>query len=212
MLFPLSTIKKFHAEIIFVAWLRDVFVYLFFQGNTSRKFLNLLLFYLPGFWPQISSAFAIIFAECHGLSSVQVRASWQAALFRVLLRGVGFRCVGLTQNISARCKRASHTGSYVYLYFNCLSCNIIDVCFCFHSLSLARSLRFGSRLWKVNIDQNWNSFHHFLFKRTPVTNADKHWWKWQYRYRRYIIIVILKNKFISPSKLKKGSMFCNTRR
>ena len=81
MLFPISTIEKFHAEIVFVAWLRDVswevkIVYLFFQGNTSRKFLNLLLFYLPVFWPQISSAFAIIFAECHDLSSVQVRASW----------------------------------------------------------------------------------------------------------------------------------------
>ena len=32
-------------------------VYLFFQGNTSRRFLNLLLFYLPVFWLQISSTF-----------------------------------------------------------------------------------------------------------------------------------------------------------
>ena len=32
----------------------------------------------------------------------------------------------------------------------------------------ARSLRFGSRLWKVNIDQNWNLFYHYLFQRTPV--------------------------------------------
>ena len=51
-----------------VAWLPDrslevKIVYLFFQENTSRKFLNLLLF---SFWLQISSAFAIIFAECHG--------------------------------------------------------------------------------------------------------------------------------------------------
>ena len=35
----------------------------------------------------------------------------------------------------------------------------------------ARSLRFGSRLWKVNIDQNdqnWNLFYYYLFQRTPV--------------------------------------------
>ena len=79
MFFPLSTIKKFQAEIVFVAWLRDLswkvkIVYLFLQENNSRKFLNLLLFYLSVFWPQISSAFAIIFADCHGLSCVHVQA------------------------------------------------------------------------------------------------------------------------------------------
>ena len=51
MFFPLSTIKKFYAEIVFVAWLRDLswevkIVYLFLQENTSRKFFILLLFYL----------------------------------------------------------------------------------------------------------------------------------------------------------------------
>ena len=55
--FPLSTIEKFHAEIVFVAGLRDRSwevknVYLFFQDNASRKFLNLLLCYLPVFWLQ----------------------------------------------------------------------------------------------------------------------------------------------------------------
>ena len=187
MLFPLSTIKKFHAEIVFVAWLRDLswavtIVYLFFQESTSRKFFNLLLFYWPVFRLQILSASAIIFAECHGLSCVYVRASWCTALFRVSLRGVRLRCVGLAKKTSARCKRASNTGSCVFSFF--------FICIFILSLALshmydflipsARSLRFGSRLWKVNIDQNWKSFYHFLFKRTPVTNADKHWWKWQY--------------------------------
>ena len=32
-----------------------------------------------------SSAFAIIFADCHGLSCVHVRASWYTAPFRVSL-------------------------------------------------------------------------------------------------------------------------------
>ena len=73
MLFPPSTIKKFHAKILFVAWLCDLswevkMFHLFFQGKTSRKFLSLLLIYLPVFWLRISS--------CHGLSCVHVRASW----------------------------------------------------------------------------------------------------------------------------------------
>ena len=96
--FPLSTIKKFHAEIVFEAWQGNLsgevkIVYLLFLENSSRKCLILLLFYLPFFWLQISSAFAIIFAACHGLSCVHVRASWYIALFRVSLRGVGLKCV-----------------------------------------------------------------------------------------------------------------------
>ena len=50
------------------------------------------------------SAFAIIFAECHGLCT-HVRASWYTALFRVSLPCVGLRCIGLAQKISAHCKR-----------------------------------------------------------------------------------------------------------
>ena len=59
------------------------------------------------------SASAIIFAECHGPSCVCVRGIWYTALFRVSLRGVGLRCVGLAQKISARC----NTGSYVFSFF-----------------------------------------------------------------------------------------------
>ena len=76
--------------------------YLFFQGNTSRKFLILLLFYLPIFLLQLSSAFAIVFAECNDLC-VHVQASWYTALFRVSLLDVEPRCVGLAEKISARC-------------------------------------------------------------------------------------------------------------
>ena len=84
-----------------------------FKEDTSRKFLILLLSYFPVFWLQISSVFAIIFADCHGLSCVHVRASSNTALFRVSLGGVGLRCVGLAQKISARC----NTGSYVCFFF-----------------------------------------------------------------------------------------------
>ena len=117
MFFPLSTIKKFHSEIVFVVWLRDVrsknCLSFFLQENTSTKFLSFLLFYFPVFWLKISSAFAIIFADCHGLSCVHVRASSYTGLFRVSPGGVGLRCVGLAQKISARC----NTGSYVFSFF-----------------------------------------------------------------------------------------------
>ena len=140
---------------------------LFFQEDTSRKFLILLLSYFPVFWLQISSAFAIIFADCHGLSCVHVRASSYTGLLRVgvgwVLGGVGLRCVGLAQKISARC----NTGSYVVSFF------FICIFILFLALSnlhvflipSARSLRFGRRLWKVSIDQNWNLFYHYFFQR-----------------------------------------------
>ena len=93
--FSTSNIKKFHSEIVFVVWLRDVrskIVYLFFlQENTSTKFLSFLLFYFPVFLLKISSAFAIIFVDCQGLSCVHVRTRWYTAPFRVSLRGVGPR-------------------------------------------------------------------------------------------------------------------------
>ena len=87
--------------------------FFFFLEDTSRNFLILLLSYFAVFWLQISSTFAIIFADCHGLSCVHVRASSYTALFRVSLGGVGLRCVGLAQKISARC----NTGSYVCFFF-----------------------------------------------------------------------------------------------
>ena len=170
MFFPLSTIKKFHAEIVFVAWLRDLsweikIVYLFLQEKTSTKFLIFLLLYFPDFWLQISSTFTIIFADCHGLSCVHVQASSYTALFRVSLRGVGPKCVGLARKISARC----NTGSHVFPFFLCIFILFLALSHIYVILiPSARSLRFGSRLWKVNIDQNWNLFCHYLFQRTPV--------------------------------------------
>ena len=159
MYFPLSTIKKFHVEIVFVAWLRDLMrsknSLSFFSKDTSEKFLILLLSYLPGFWLQTSSAFIIIFDDCHGLSCVHVRASSYTALFRVSLRGVGLRCVGLAQKISARCS----TGSFVFsLHYHT---------HLWFFIPSARSLRFGSRLWKVNIDQNWNPFLSLFVSENP---------------------------------------------
>ena len=87
----------------------------FFHENTSGKFLILLLLYLPIFWLQISSVFAIIFADYHGLSCVHVWASWYTALFQVSLRGVGLKRVGLAQKISARCNPGSYVFSFLFV-------------------------------------------------------------------------------------------------
>ena len=90
---------------------------IFFFRDTSRKFLILLSSYFPVFWLRISSAFAIIFTDCYGLSCMHVWASSYPTLFQVSLGGVG--------------------------------------------------LRFGSRLWKVNIDQNWNPFLSLFVSENP---------------------------------------------
>ena len=90
----------------------SVFIF-FLQEKTSTKFLIFLLLYFPVFWLQISSTFALSFADCHGLSCVHVQASSYTALFRVSLRGVGPKCVGLARKISARC----NTGSHVFPFF-----------------------------------------------------------------------------------------------
>ena len=91
---------------------KKLFIF-FFQEDTSRKFLILLLSYFPAFGQKISSAFAITFADCHGLSCVHVRASSYTALIRVSLGGVRLKCVGLAQKISAR----FNMGSYIFSFF-----------------------------------------------------------------------------------------------
>ena len=93
---------------------------------------------------------------------VHVRVSSYTALFRVSLGGVGLRCVGLAQKISARC----NTGFYVFSFF--FICIFILFLASSHScffIPSARSPKFGSRLWKVNIDQN---YYYYLFQRTPA--------------------------------------------
>ena len=135
----------------------------FFHENTSGKFLILLLLYLPIFWLQISSVFAIIFADYHGLSCVHVWASWYKALFQVSLRGVGLKCVGraLVCRSGSKDICTLQPGFLCSLLFICwhfysLSCVITKVCI--FLIPSTRSHRFGSRFWKGNIDQNWNLF------------------------------------------------------
>ena len=82
----------------------EVKLFICFLKKTLLKVLKPSVTLFAFFWLQLSSAFAIIFAECRGLY-VHLRASWYTALFRVSLLGVGLRCVGLAQKISARCKR-----------------------------------------------------------------------------------------------------------
>ena len=110
--------------------------FLFFQGNTSRKFWTFQLFYFPVFWLQIPYAFAIIFMACH----VMAFPTWTCELHCVV-SGQRFRCVGLVQKISARCKKANNTVPCVFSFF--FICAFI-----------------------LSIDQNSNILYHYLFPRT----------------------------------------------
>ena len=140
--------------------------FFFFQEDTSRKFLILLLSYFPVFWLQISSAFAIIFADCHGLSCVHVRASSYTGLFRVSLAGVGLMCVGLVQKISARC----NTGSYVFsFFFICIFILLLALSHIYVFLFPQRvpsDLEVGCE--KSILTRTETLFYHYLFQRTPV--------------------------------------------
>ena len=77
----------------------------------------------------MSSAFAIICADFQGLSCVQGRASWYTAPFRVSLRGVRPRCVGLARKISARCNTGSYVFPFLFICIFILSCIITHVCY-----------------------------------------------------------------------------------
>ena len=137
-----------------------------FQEDTSRKFLILLLSYFPVLWLQILSTFAIIFADCHGLSCVHVQASSYTALFRVSLAGVRLRCVGLAQKISALC----NTGSYVCsFFFICISILCLALS---HNYVFLFPQRIPSDLEvgyeKSILTRTETLFYHYLFQRTPV--------------------------------------------
>ena len=126
------------------------FCYLICLSFDCKYHLHLLLFSL------IVMAFPACMCE-----PVHIQRSFE---FLCVLSGLGW--VGLAQKVSARC----NTGSYVFFFF------FICIFILFLALShmhvyfspSVRSLRFGSRLWNVNIEQNWNLFYHYLFQRTPV--------------------------------------------
>ena len=118
MFFPLSTIKKFHVEIVFVAWLRDlsweVKIFFFFSRRHFWKVLNpsVILFacLLTANIICICYYFLLIvvaFPACT-CEPVHIQHSFE---FLCMLPGLGW--VGLAQKISARC----NTGSYVFSFF-----------------------------------------------------------------------------------------------
>ena len=138
----------------------------FFQEDTSRKFLILLLSYFPVFWLQISFAFAIIFADCHGLSCVHVRASSYTGLFRVSLGGVGLRCVGLARKISARCNTGSYVFSFFFIWIFILLLALSHIYVFLFPQRVPSDLEVGHE--KSILTRTEILFYHYLFQRTPV--------------------------------------------
>ena len=160
MVFPLSTIKKFHLEIVFVVWLRDLsweVKIVFF----SLSFCHLICLFFDCKYNLHLPLFSLIVMAIPACTCEQVHIQH----FRVSLRGVRHKCVGLAQKISARCNTSFYFFPFSFFVFLFSSLQYHMYVFFIPS---ARSLRFGSRLWKVNIDQNWNLFYHYLFQRTPV--------------------------------------------
>ena len=115
---------------------------------------------------QISSAFAIIFADCHGLSCVHVRASSYTALFRVCLRGVGLRCVGLAQKISARCNTGSYVFSFFFIWIFILLLALSHIYVFLFPQRVPSDLEVGHE--KSILTRTEILFYHYLFQRTPV--------------------------------------------
>ena len=107
----LSTIEKFHAEIVFVTWLRNLswevkIVYLLFRENTFRKFLNLPLFYLP--------LTLIIVLVCHYFRRMSwpfLHARASQLIHRTLSNFFAWRQAQVSKK---RCKMESNTGSHVF--------------------------------------------------------------------------------------------------
>ena len=143
----------------------------FCHEDTSKKFLILLLSYLPVlflfcfvlFWMQISSAFAIIFADCHGLSCVHVQASSHSALVRV--SSFEFLCVVSGWGVWVWLKINLHAETRVPMFspFSSFVFSFSTLHMLHTHMFIIPSARSLSRLWKVNIDQNWNLFYHYLF-------------------------------------------------
>ena len=141
MFFPLSTIKKFHVEIVFVAWLGDLswevkIVCLFLQENSFRKFLILLLFICMFF-------IANIVCICYyfrwlSWPFLRARASqWYTAPFLVFFFAWcrAKVCRSGSKDTCTLQHRFLCFLLFLYFYFYSLSCIITHVCH-FNSLSV----------------------------------------------------------------------------
>ena len=142
MFFPLSTIKKFHAEIVFVAWLRDLswevkIVCLFLLESTSRKFLILLLFHLPVFYCKyrlhllLFSLIVMAFPAC--TCEPVVYSTVSSFFFFAWCRAKV--CRSGSKDTCTLQHRFLCFLLFLYFYFYSLSCIITHVCH-FNSLSV----------------------------------------------------------------------------
>ena len=162
--FPLSTIKKFHAEIVFVAWLHDlsweVKIAMFFCKKILLESSCSICYFIFLFFDSKYRLHLLLF-------SLVVMASPSCTCEPVGIQHLfEFLCVvSYSNDICTLQHGVLCFLLFLYSYFYSLFCIITRVCFLIPS---AYSFRFGSRLWKVNVDQNWNLFYRYLFQRTPV--------------------------------------------
>ena len=162
MVFPLTTIKKFHVEIVFVAWLRDLsweVKIVFF----SLSFCHLICLFFDCKYNLHLPLFSLIVMAIPACTCEQVH----------IQHSFEFLCVVSGISVYVWLKRYLRAATRVSIFFPFSLFVFLFSSLQYHTcmfffIPSARSLRFGSRLWKVNIDQNWNLFYHYLFQRTPV--------------------------------------------
>ena len=184
MFFPLSTTKKFHTEIVFVAWLRDLsweikIVYLFFTRKNFNKIFNLSVALFSCFLP---ANIVYIYYYFRWLSWPFLRARPSQFIYSAL------------SSFFAWCRACGSGTKDICTLQHGFPCFPLFLCIFIIFLALshmyiilipsARSLRFGSRLWKVNIDQNWNPFLSLFVSENP-----RH--LWLYFSRKCVFICYL---------------------
>ena len=156
--------------IVFVGLLRDLsrqvkIVHFFFQEDTSRKFLILLLSYFPFFDCKrhlhllLFSLIVMAFSACT-CELVHIQDS-----FEFLWVVSGLVCRSGSKDICALQHGFLYFLLFLYLYFNSLACIITHLCFLFPQ-HVPSDLEVGHE--KSILTRTEILFYHYLFQRTPV--------------------------------------------
>ena len=95
-----------------------------------------------------------------------MRTGSYTGLFQVSLGGVGLRCVGLVQKISARCNTGSYVFSFFFIWIFILLLALSHIYVFLFPQHVPSDLEVGHE--KSILTRTEILFYHYLFQRTPV--------------------------------------------
>ena len=95
-----------------------------------------------------------------------MRTGSYTGLFQVSLGGVGLRCVGLAQKISARCNTGSYVFSFFFISIFILLLALSHIYVFLFPQCVPSDLEVGRE--KSILTRTEILFYHYLFQRTPV--------------------------------------------